>query len=104
MRILMVTNTFTPHVGGVAQSVQGFTAEFRKRGHQVLVLAPVFAGTPEQEQDVIRMPAVQHFNGSDFASLWTSTRRRLAAEWKILRNIAQAATDAVLSRHTAENP
>lgn len=67
MHMLMVTNTFTPHVGGVAQSVQGFTAEFRKRGHQVLVLAPVFAGTPEQEQDVIRMPAVQHFNGSDFS-------------------------------------
>ncbi len=67
MNILMVTNTFTPHVGGVARSVQGFASEFRKRGHRVLVLAPLFEGTPKKEQDVVRVPAVQHFSGSDFS-------------------------------------
>jgi len=44
MRILMVTNTFAPHVGGVARSVTAFTEEYRRRGHRVVVVAPEFAG------------------------------------------------------------
>ncbi len=67
MNILMVTNTFTPHVGGVAGSVRRFTEAFRESGHRVLVVAPEFEGPPRTEQDVVRVPAVQHFNGSDFA-------------------------------------
>ncbi|MGE5189080.1 MAG: glycosyltransferase [Gemmatimonadota bacterium] len=67
MNILMVTNTFTPHVGGVANSVASFSAEYRRQGHRVLVVAPVFAGAPDRETDVIRVPAIQKFNGSDFS-------------------------------------
>lgn len=67
MRILMFTNTFAPHVGGVARSVQQFTAEYRKANHDVLTVAPVFPDMPENETDVIRIPAVQHFNGTDFS-------------------------------------
>ena len=63
----MVTNTFLPHVGGVARSVSGFTEEFRRRGHRVLVVAPIFEGIPGRETDVVRIPAVQNFNGSDFS-------------------------------------
>jgi glycosyltransferase involved in cell wall biosynthesis len=33
----------------------------------VLVIAPRFEGIPERERDVVRVPAVQHFNGSDFS-------------------------------------
>ncbi|HEU5359886.1 MAG TPA: glycosyltransferase, partial [Candidatus Deferrimicrobiaceae bacterium] len=67
MNILMVTNAFLPHVGGVARSVQGFTAEFRRGGHRVVVVAPIFEGIPRNETDVIRVPAIQNFNGSDFS-------------------------------------
>ena len=67
MNILMATNTFAPHVGGVARSVQGFAAEFRRQGHRVVVVAPVFAGIPREETDVVRVPAIQNFNGSDFS-------------------------------------
>ncbi|MFO0916545.1 MAG: glycosyltransferase [Pirellulales bacterium] len=67
MHILMLTNTFTPHVGGVARSVQQFTRAYREAGHQVLVVAPEFPDTPAAETDVIRVPAVQKFNGSDFS-------------------------------------
>ena len=66
MNILMVTNTFTPHVGGVAKSVAAFTETYRKLGHRVLVIAPEFENMPENEIDVIRVPAIQNFNGSDF--------------------------------------
>ncbi len=67
MKIMMLTNTFTPHVGGVARSVERFTAEYRRQGHRVLIVAPVFEGMPEEERDVVRIPAIQRFNGSDFS-------------------------------------
>ena len=67
MNILMVTNTFTPHVGGVAKSVAAFTEAYRQLGHRVLVIAPEFENMPEDETDVIRVPAIQNFNGSDFS-------------------------------------
>lgn len=67
MNILMVTNTFTPHVGGVARSVEAYADEYRRRGHRVLVVAPDFENQPAHETDVVRVPAIQHFNGSDFS-------------------------------------
>ena len=67
MNIVMLTNTFTPHVGGVARSVESFTAEYRRRGHRVLVVAPEFPDMPQDEINVVRIPAIQNFNGSDFS-------------------------------------
>lgn len=67
MNILIFTNTFTPHVGGVARSVEAFTAEYRARGHRVLVVAPEFPDMPQDEVDVVRIPAIQNFNASDFS-------------------------------------
>ncbi|MDO9049650.1 MAG: glycosyltransferase [Methylobacter sp.] len=69
MNIVMLTNTYTPHVGGVARSVEAFTAEYRRRGHRVLVVAPEFASQPQDETDVVRIPAIQNFNGSDFSAV-----------------------------------
>ena len=67
MNIVMLTNTFTPHIGGVARSVEAFTAEYRRRSHRVLVVAPEFPDMPQDEIDVVRIPAIQNFNGSDFS-------------------------------------
>ncbi|WP_237065118.1 glycosyltransferase [Microbulbifer guangxiensis] len=67
MNIVMLTNTYLPHVGGVARSVAAFSAEYRKRGHRVLVVAPTFADTDPAEKDVLRIHALQNFNGSDFS-------------------------------------
>jgi glycosyltransferase involved in cell wall biosynthesis len=65
----MFTNTYLPHVGGVARSVATFVEDLRGMGHAVLVIAPTFApprpGTGED--DVVRVPAIQNFNGSDFS-------------------------------------
>lgn len=63
----MVTNTYTPFVGGVTRSVQSFTEEFRRRGHRVLVVAPSYPGAPKEENGVIRFPAILRFKGSDFS-------------------------------------
>ncbi|MGM0533424.1 MAG: glycosyltransferase [Campylobacterota bacterium] len=66
MKILMITNTYLPHVGGVANSVAGFKNALQAKGHRVMVIAPHFEGEKEQE-DVLRVEAVQNFNGSDFS-------------------------------------
>lgn len=67
MNILMFTNTYSPIVGGVSESVQRFVECFRTSGHRVLVVAPTLNGQPDTETDVIRVPAMQRFNGSDFS-------------------------------------
>lgn len=67
MNILLVTNTFSPHVGGVARSVEAFREEYRKRGHRVLVVAPEFHEMPPHEEEVVRIPAIRQFNASDFS-------------------------------------
>jgi glycosyltransferase involved in cell wall biosynthesis len=70
MKICMMTNTYLPHVGGVARSVSTFADEYRRRKHEVLVVAPAFDGpalSSRAEAIVERVPAIQHFNGSDFS-------------------------------------
>ena len=71
MKICMMTNTYLPHVGGVARSVSTFAEEYRRMGHETLVVAPQFPqpdGIPTaEEKDVVRVPALQQFNGSDFS-------------------------------------
>ncbi|HEY8996136.1 MAG TPA: glycosyltransferase [Lacunisphaera sp.] len=70
MKICMMTNTYLPHVGGVARSVSTFAEEYRRLGHQVLVVAPEYDGPPlrrRQAEIVERVAAVQNFNGSDFS-------------------------------------
>jgi glycosyltransferase involved in cell wall biosynthesis len=63
----MLTNTYLPHVGGVARSVNTYEEEFRRRGHDVRVVAPQFEGAIDSTEMVLRTPAVQKFNGSDFS-------------------------------------
>ncbi len=70
MNICMFTNTYLPHVGGVARSVQAFSTDLKRRGHRVLVVAPEFAGDEEVDGkgvEILRVPAIQNFNGSDFS-------------------------------------
>jgi 1,2-diacylglycerol 3-alpha-glucosyltransferase len=67
MNIVMLSNTYAPHVGGVARSIAAFARQYRELGHQVLVVAPEFDQQQSDEKDVVRIPAIQHFNGSDFS-------------------------------------
>lgn len=67
MNIVMLSNTYAPHVGGVARSIDAFSRQYRASGHKVLIVAPVFEDLVADEEDVIRIPAIQNFNGSDFS-------------------------------------
>lgn len=67
VNILMMTNTYAPHIGGVARSIQRFARRYRWLGHQVRIVAPEFDGPAPDEEDVVRLPAVRHFNHTDFS-------------------------------------
>lgn len=67
MNILMMTNTYAPHVGGVARSIAHFASRYRTLGHHVKIVAPEFDGQATDEADVIRVPAVRHYNHTDFS-------------------------------------
>ena len=71
MNICMFTNTYLPHVGGVARSISNFTQDLRNAGHAVMIVAPTFPGFEKhdtaEDNGVFRVPAIQNFNGSDFS-------------------------------------
>jgi 1,2-diacylglycerol 3-alpha-glucosyltransferase len=92
VNVLMFTNTYAPHVGGVARSVERLAAELRRKGHTVWIAAPEFEDMPKVEQGVLRFPAVQRFNGSDF-SVPMPVPRRLSSLLKHFR------PDVVHSHH-----
>ncbi len=70
MKIVHFTNTFLPHVGGVARAVQTLLETQRSAGHRVLVVAPKFdlgEVSSRIERSVVRVNSITHFNSTDFA-------------------------------------
>lgn len=70
MRVLMATNTYLPHVGGVANAVDRMVRSLRQIGHEVIVVAPgdsPVAPIHADRQGVIRVPAIPAVAGSDFS-------------------------------------
>ncbi|MFO8007411.1 MAG: glycosyltransferase [Candidatus Brocadiia bacterium] len=65
MNIAMFTNVFPPHVGGVAHSVKRCVEGARRRGHRVMVVAPEWRDRQPDEQDVVRIPAIQNMTDMD---------------------------------------
>ncbi len=94
MNICMFTNTYLPHVGGVARSVSCFEQDLRRLGHRVLVIAPTFHGEPEDEDParVLRVPAIRNFNGSDFSA-------SIPAPLQIHKRVDEFAPDIIHSHH-----
>lgn len=92
MRVLSLTNTYLPHVGGVARSVESFRRELERQGHEVRVVAPEFEGSPHHEEHVIRVPALEKFNGSDFSV-------RLPVPGFLLQALEEFRPDVVHAHH-----
>ncbi len=95
MRIAHFTNTFLPHVGGVARAVQTLLEDQRRARHRVLVVAPEFEKGPAPsriEKSVVRIPAFTNFNHSDF-----SVRIPFAA--MLSERLADFRTDLIHSHH-----
>jgi len=67
MKIIIFTNTYLPHVGGVARSVSSFEETYRKLGHECLIIAPEFDQQVDDSPNVVRVPALTNFNDSGFS-------------------------------------
>lgn len=96
MNICLFTNTYLPHVGGVAKSVAILAEDLTRMGHQVLVIAPTFADDLGEQSDhdfaVVRLPAIQHFNGSDFSV-------RLPIPFQLTETMDEFSPDLIHSHH-----
>ncbi len=95
MNICMFTNTYLPHVGGVARSVNIFAEDLRKMGHEVLIIAPVYPACEEHDKGkdhVLRVPAIQHFSGGDFSI-------RIPVPFYIDKKISEFNPDIIHSHH-----
>lgn len=95
MNICMFTNTYIPHVGGVARSVHAFSTDLERLGHRVMVVAPEFQQDEAADEgglEVVRVPAIQNFNGSDFSV-------RIAAPFLIKKAVDKFQPDLIHSHH-----
>ena len=95
MNICMFTNTYLPHVGGVARSVATFAEDLCRLGHKVLVVAPTFHEdivSAGEHYEVLRLPAIQNFNGSDFSL-------RIPIPFIIKQKIDRFSPDVIHSHH-----
>jgi 1,2-diacylglycerol 3-alpha-glucosyltransferase len=79
VNILMMTNTYLPHVGGVARSIDRFVKRYQNLGHHVMIVAPEFNDMPENESHVIRTPSIRNFNHTDFSVVLPVPHRLSAA-------------------------
>ncbi|MCF7900489.1 glycosyltransferase [Candidatus Babeliales bacterium] len=55
MKILFVTNNYKPYSGGVVSSIDAFCNELRSQGHVVKIVTLDFTGSPENDQNIIKI-------------------------------------------------
>ncbi len=62
LRIVFVTNNYTPYSGGVVSSINAWTQELQNRGHQVSIITLDFLGAAHNDPDyVFRIPCPIRF-------------------------------------------
>jgi glycosyltransferase involved in cell wall biosynthesis len=92
----MMTNTYLPHVGGVARSVHTFTEDLRRRRQKVLIVAPSYPGDDQLparvERHVVRLASLKRFNDSDYSV-------RLPLTWMMNPVLHEFTPDIVHSHH-----
>ncbi len=66
MNILMITNSYTPHISGVEKSIMSFSEIFRERGHNVKIVAPETDEPVTDDKDVVRVTSIKNFNHTDY--------------------------------------
>lgn len=83
MRILFVTNNYTPYSGGVVSSINATVNALREQGHHVMLIAPNFLGDAHDDPDwVRRVPSLIRFRYN---------KKHIAIPWR-----AKSYLDAVI--------
>ncbi len=55
MKIIFVTNNYTPYSGGIVSSIESFSNELKHQGHQVIIITLDFTGIKTPEDSIIRL-------------------------------------------------
>ena len=63
----MFSNTFLPMVGGIENSVATFSEDFRKMGHECMVVTPEMDDAEESTREILRVPAIRNIGGGAFS-------------------------------------
>ena len=80
MRILIVTNNYTPYSGGVVSSLNAFIPALQQAGHDVIVVAPQFLASHADDPIwVRRVPSLIRF---------TWHNNHMALPWRMKRKIS----------------
>ena len=58
LNVTMFTNNYLPFIGGVPISIERLRRGLQKLGDQVQVVAPVYEGQPDDEEQVVRVPSL----------------------------------------------
>ncbi len=87
MRILFVTNNYTPYSGGVVSSIQSTVQQLQNSGHQVRIVTLDFLGTAHKDPEyVLRIPSIARFKHKQnhFAIPWRmrSFLKKVCTEFK----------------------
>ncbi len=92
MKILMATDTYRPRVNGVVTSIDTFSNEYRKMGHEVTIIAPEYpedqkdVKDPGNEKYVVRLPSSYiFFDPEDRWSDVKSKKARAIIDEKIIK-------------------
>ncbi|WKY48985.1 glycosyltransferase [Eubacteriaceae bacterium ES3] len=64
LSIAMFTNNYLPFIGGVPISISRLSEELRKNGHRVVIFAPNYPNSQEDESDVIRCPLLKYYKSA----------------------------------------
>lgn len=87
MRIAMFEDTFWPKIDGINTSVGLFSRELRKRGHEVMVIAPAYPKADYTSQDIdedtILLPAVPAdliYPGTALGKFWQGMANGVVAD------------------------
>lgn len=94
MKIMMVTNNYTPYSGGVVSSIDATAHALRKNGHHVIIVTLDFVGEQNTEPDVVRLACPIKF---------TYKKNPMALPWRaetVLYNlVVQHKPDIIHSHH-----
>jgi len=77
MRILFITNNYTPYSGGVVSSIQATVGALQELGHEVQIVTLNFLGTKHQDPPyVYRIPSLLRFvyKSNHMAIAWRAKR------------------------------
>ncbi len=69
MKIMMISNTYLPIVGGLEKSIESFASKFREWGHEVLIVVPRLEESEPDAPGILRIPSLRHFRHPDFSLL-----------------------------------